>query len=236
MSVIRWTIGPVSKWGFEILNESVRCFKKNYPEVRRFVCFNNISKDKLNKLSNLDVELINQNDYANSLSFPPKGPAWPLYPPRLFINEHEMFVDNDVVIYNRVSEIDQFLVSNEMSFFSEGTKRRYGNYDYLIPQGLKINSGLFGLCPNFDFASKIELLLKSNIKDYHDHHHDFQGIVAGCLHNCLTTQIKMSTITLCEPNQDISYGSSGIHFVVANQCKDIFHKAWEQYKALRMIL
>lgn len=234
MALIRWTIGPVSKCGFEILRESVSRFQDVYPDVRRVVCYNGVSPELL---QGIDAELVDQTLFSTSLSFPPSGPAWPLYPPRISLDEHEMFVDNDVVIYRNVSEIDQFLDSEDIVFFSEGTRRRYGNYDHLVPPSIKINSGLFGIPPGFPFLSKIEHALGLNKLGRHEHHHDFQGIVASSLVDFpFTLQIKTSTITLCEPEQEISCGESGIHFVVANQCSDRVHKPWEQYKLSRLVL
>jgi hypothetical protein len=230
MAIIRWTIGPVSKCGFEILRESVSRFERIYPSIRRVVCFNNIPISKLNRIN---ADLIDQNAYIESLSFVPQGPAWPLYPPRI-TNDHEIFIDNDIVLYDKLDIVDEFLGSENMFFFSEGAHRLYGNYDNLIKIDTKINSGFFGIPPNFNFKFEIEKVLKTNSLGIHEHHHDFQGIVAACLYDqALTKKINLSTITLCEPEHELKFGTSGVHFVISNRCNN--HNPWENYKALRLM-
>ena len=60
--LMRWTIGPVSHVGFEILEESIRLIKKLYgKEVDLIICHNNINDDQLSFIKKLKVLHLNQH-------------------------------------------------------------------------------------------------------------------------------------------------------------------------------
>ena len=129
--LFRLTIGPVKEFGLKLLKKNVRLIKKNYPEADVVVCFNQIDP----ALLNVDVDKINQLDYVNSLPYYPKAETWKLYPPRLRMESHEIILDNDILFFKRIPEIDEFLSSNRSLLF-EGRFREYGKYDHLIPKSI----------------------------------------------------------------------------------------------------
>lgn len=95
--IIRWTIGGnVSQHGIDCLGNSINCWKDLYGDsFDYFLCYNNIDVNKLN----FGVNLINQHEHLNSLSIQPNSTAWKLYPPRISLQSHEIFIDNDLIIY-----------------------------------------------------------------------------------------------------------------------------------------
>jgi hypothetical protein len=212
--LFRITVGPVHETGLKILKKNVRLLKKIYPEADVVVCFNNINSDRLN----VDVETINQEEYINSLPYFPKAETWKLYPPRLRQSNHEIVLDNDILLFRRVPEIDEFLRSDR-PLLLEGRVRVYGKYENLTPQPFKINSGIFGLPPHFDFQQEIKHFIKNDEEKQWTHWCDDQGVVAGIL--LKRNPIFISMESVMNYLTDFSYQPkshwNGIHLIGANR-------------------
>jgi hypothetical protein len=103
-ALVRWTIGPVKPFGFDCLKRAVSRFTELYPGMRQVVCHNGLSSIQLESLEVIRplVEFYNQDGH-NGI-----GVAWKLYPARLDLGVHELFLDNDVFLEKRVSQIDAF--------------------------------------------------------------------------------------------------------------------------------
>lgn len=192
--LIRWTIGPSSKDGFKCLEKSVSNIKKLYPECDFIVCHNQLSGAQKDKIANLDVDLFDQDKHQNSLNHPPQGVNvhWKLYPPRLRYNAHEICIDNDIILWKRVPEIDYFL-NNNMCLIYQGKNRLYGIYDSNMPQAIRINSGIYGLPPAFDFGGKI-----NDIQKPWKGRFDEQGLVATILSENPHFIIPLTSVPICE--------------------------------------
>ena len=124
----------------------------------------NVEKIKMD----IDLILIDQTKYMETLKVLPFSTSWKLYPPRIRLTQHEIFLDNDVVIYKKIPLIDEFLKSKKITFATEAKKRNYGNFDKAIPEKTLINTGLFGLPPYFDIKSKINEILKDGWNNWYD--------------------------------------------------------------------
>ena len=239
--IIRWTIGPTTKDGFEVLEKSVNRFGKIYPEFRRIVCYNQIKKNNLPYFEN-KVELYEQKEndidiMLHSYQFEPNksgsiGSGWKLCPPRFDKNAHELWIDNDIIIRNKISSINAWLNSENVFLCLEGKYRIYGFYDSQIPKSIKICAGFFGIPPKFDFNEKI-------IKKYHELKeplggYNEQGLVASILseqENCI--YIPQSQFKNLEQNETLTEDFLAIHFVGVNRSK---HKAWEEYKIKNILI
>jgi hypothetical protein len=219
--LFRITIGPVQELGIRLLRKNVRLLKKNYPEADVVVCFNQIDPNLLN----VNVEKINQADFANSLPYIPKLETWKLYPPRLRLSSHEIILDNDILIFRRIAEIDEFLNSNR-PLLLKGRRRVYGKYEHLVPQPFAINSGIFGLPPNFDFQQEIKNFCKNDKEKKWTHWCDDQGIIGGILITKNPIFITMESVMnyLSEFNIQPKSNWNGIHLIGSNRsesCMDI---------------
>jgi hypothetical protein len=231
--LLRYTIGPASEAGFQVLKMSVGMVRKLYPEFDIAICYNELPQHRLDFLKTLSIELIDQRVFKNSLSWQPTGAAWPLYPPRLRLEAHEIFMDNDIVLYNRVPQIDEFLLGNRF-LVSEDFNRLYGQFRPFIPSDKKINSGLFGLPPNYDFGTAIEELFARCPSKAYVKHHDFQGIVTYCVLNAETIMIPLDEVKICGSKQlNVEFGKSGIHFCAVNGLED--HPSWNQFLTLKVL-
>jgi hypothetical protein len=212
-ALVRWTIGPVKPHGFDCLKRAVSRFAELYPSIRRVVCHNGLTSIELEELDVLRpfTEFFNQDGFSGV------GVAWKLYPARLNVSVHELFIDNDVFLEKRVSQIDDFLAGADSVLLLEGDSRNYGRFDAHVPPNFCINSGVFGVPPGFDLQGHLDCVgdnweenCSGPSKTW-----DEQGFVAYALlshHRRLI--IPATTITNCE----VEYlPAPGMHFVGLNR-------------------
>lgn len=227
-SLIRWTIGPVKKSGFDCLIKSVNSFKKLYPEIERYICWNKLSEQQIAILHSIDAKLIDQSKCNQEII--PLGVAWKLYPPRIDINKHELFIDNDLIIEEKIDEIDEFLHSDS-TLLLEDRSRNYGKFDKVIAKNYFINSGFFGVPPGFDLEHSIKFYCNNwgvNAPIGHEESvtMDEQGLIAYLLlryKKCII--IPQVTISGCM-HEFIK--AKGMHFIGLN--RQVYHKPYIMYK------
>lgn len=202
--LVRWTIGSLNnKDSFDCLERSIKSWKRLYGDLFDcVVCYNGIDSNRIN----LNIKKIDQKDF-NFLCFDPKNTAWKIHPPRLRFDSHEIFIDNDLILYEKIPIIEDFLNSNEIIFCTEAYKRCYGQYDSFVNSHLKLNTGLFGLPPYFDFGEKIK---EKCFFDW-DNWFDEQGLLASIFvdHHDLR-MIKLEEVWVCV--DEMKMGKYGIHF------------------------
>jgi len=221
-SLLRYTIGPVSSSGFDILEESIRYIRNIYPELEIVICHNQLNEEQIHSLEQLEVPLYTQKHECLLQS--PTGEQWKLYPPRLNPNGYEIVIDNDIILTERIPEIDEFLTSSKTLVMS-AVYRAYGQFAKYVPENLYINSGIYGMPPGFDFEKKIKLLTRK-VENWSERF-DEQGLVATCLGNYKHITIPMSEVLPLGENSEWRPGK-GYHFIDAN--KSEFHSGWEGYK------
>jgi len=172
-----------------------------------------------------------QNQLAYPLSTPDKnqqGSVWKLCPARLRMESHELWIDNDVVISERMSSINRWLTGG-YSIISEGLHRNYGIFSNMIPQPIKACAGLFGLPPNLNFESKTLEYCKEKINGNSLGYFDEQGLVTAIIVSDTYEIISSQQITICEPNESLpNLMPPAIHFVGANRTEN--HTGWKVYK------
>jgi hypothetical protein len=218
--LVRWTIGDKNtSESFECLYQSISNFKKHYGDRFEYVICRNGSCD----VSKFGIKCIDQNQLTNSLPYAPWLCAWKICPPRLHLQGHEIFIDNDLLIHQSWPFLETFLESKDLIFCTCALFRRYGSYDSDIPQEQKLNSGLFGLPPGFDLAQE----LHQNITGPFDRHRfDEQGLLARIFskhHNFIT--VPFNDITTC--GAEYKLGNYGTHFIGLNHG---FIERWIHYK------
>ena len=174
---------------------------------------------------------MNQHEHAGCFEAAPVGVAWKLYPPRLDPLRHELFIDNDLILLRRIKEIDQFLAGDCTLLLGE-TSRTYGRFDKFVPPGRCINSGLFGVPPDFSIKNYVDLYVGSswehNARAEHTKNVTFdeQGLVAFALLSYPRSVIIPATsITNCEHHL---VEGDGLHFIGLN--RRVFHRPYRLYK------
>jgi hypothetical protein len=216
MPLIRITVGPVKQQGINILRWSIPKLKEIYPECDLCICHNQWTDTSI--LERLGIELVRQEDYLDSLPYPPPehSVAWKLFPPRLRPDDYEIVVDNDILFFRRISEIDTFLKSDMVLLYQGLNDNRGGQYQDQIPTGIRVNSGIFGMPPKFEpkFEEKIKPW-----KGYYDE----QGLVAASLlRNDPYLMVPLTAVPLIQPGWDIqcflrSEQLCGLHFCGINK-------------------
>ena len=90
--IVRWTFGPFSKTGHDILRYSVKLFQREYnDEFDLFICINNFHKQEIDLVTNDSVfknckfliqEKLSSSSGQDKLNMKISGPAWKLVPPQ----------------------------------------------------------------------------------------------------------------------------------------------------------
>lgn len=232
--LMRYTMGKVSSLGWTILHESVRNIKKVYPEFDVVICHNKMLPDEIRRLEDLGVELVAQDDLEQLFAFVDddegkvRNFCWKLMPPRLRLESHELWIDNDIIIRDRIEGIDRWL-EGQTSIISRGFCHDYGRFAKSMQFKDPCCAGFFGLPPNFDFLSEITRLCGGQpLKGF-----DEQGLVS-----VIVTSIKdyimlshRDLVLLSEtwkPRPDFWF-PKGLHFARSNRFTN--HASWRIYKA-----
>jgi len=239
----RWTIGPVSKSGMDVLRESVFRFEEVYPEFETIVCYNNIDEVKIGSCkAGLYKQSTNEVDYPLTSFDDPlldveeplrragmAGSGWKLSPPRLRLEAHELWMDNDIVISSRLPEIDDWLNQSDAGIISEGRHRIFGVYEDLVPSHLRICAGFFGVPPNFDLHQSVVDLCNLRLKGKSLGHYDEQGLVAAIVTNMDNfIVVSQEHLTIVEDREHLPDEFMGIHFVGVNRSNE--HSGWSEFK------
>lgn len=235
--LVRWTVGPCSQAGIQILNESVRTFAQVYPEFERVVCFNNMDYSLIEHISPFAELKLQSADMAPvPLSGPSDDPeeaigcGWKLAPPRLREDGYELFLDNDILIRKRLPSLDAWL-SQSVPIISEGLTRRrmFGAFDSYILPDIRACAGLFGLPPGFNFDEKIRYYWNFFGKPLGGY--DEQGLTTAIVTN--THGWMMLPLSELHISEDVAMfpleTPAAIHFVAAN--RKPWHRGWKAYRA-----
>lgn len=235
----RWTIGGVIDQGFETLTHAVRRFGTLYPEFDRIVCFNNLKDGQRERLDRLGVRLHAQRaeefphplvsaDAPPGWKFSMPGWGWKLVPLRLRPGGHELWIDNDIIVRERLPSIDRWLGSSA-AIVSSGLQRAYGCYEDAIPPDAVYCVGFFGLPPGHDFEAAVRRHLPriGGPLGYYDE----QGLTVSCL---------MELDRIVVPQEELAIVkrltrpfAKGLHFIGVNRTHD--HEAWGEYKCYTTI-
>ena len=245
-------MGNVSKAGWECLSESTRLLPKIYPEFDFIICYNSFHqetlkktqpKDKnpykeiklienrLNRLLSFGIDLYEQKEEKIDVPHTFLRPEmvgnhiWKLCPTRFRTESHELWVDNDVIITDRIPEIDEWLNKNVPVISTSYGREHYGRFDPKIGGDIACCAGLFGLPPHFGFKEK--LLQKCNGVPLEGF--DEQGLIVSII----TSEKEWIPISSHNFNQVGWFATLnqhlGYHFIRLNTGTN---SAWEHYKML----
>ena len=232
MRIARWTIGPVSQAGYECLALSIASFQLHHPNTKIVICHNCPKINCQNVVSRFpEAIFIDQRSYAQS-DIPPMGVAWKLYPPRISPDDHELCIDNDIIFTEPLDEIEDFYQGNH-TLLLEGLTRNYGRFEPHVPQPYCINSGVYGMPPNFNFDKYLNFYVTKSWETNAFGPHaasktfDEQGIVAlALLSYGKFVIISGSVLTNCERHLMLG---KGLHFVGLN--RNQFHEPYRLFKS-----
>jgi hypothetical protein len=228
--LFRWTVGKLKDIGMDMLRCSVASFRRLYPEFDFIVCFNLLTDDQKCQLAGLEIEPFNQNSLIDYFpNYPPACGSWKFYPPRLRPDAHEIFLDNDIILLDRLDEIDQFLASSNKTIVSESRNRRlYGKYDGRVPDGVLVNSGLFGVPPHYPLEDRLRWFMGKDATPGWSGFFDEQGLVAALLTQQDHVTVPLKHLQIITPDMNVRFDCQGLHFCGANSAGS--HRAWGQFK------
>jgi hypothetical protein len=233
--LIRWTMGNVSEAGWECLSESTRLLPQIYPEFDYVICYNSMeqkslskTKDGLKRLKSFGIDLYEQKE--EDLKIPHKfnkakkvnNHCWKLCPTRLRPDGHELWIDNDIVIMDRIPEVDDWLTKDVPIISTSYGQEQYGRFR---PMNNNCCAGFFGLPPNFDFQTKLLESCNGPLDGF-----DEQGLVVSIV----TREEGWIPIHTWNLNQTgwfarFTMECPGYHFIRLNTGTN---SAWEHYKIL----
>ena len=227
----RWTVGGnINELGWEVFSESVRLGPKVYPEFDFIICHNNTTSEQEERLKYLSIPLLRQQEHMSCV---PHGEtdvctdfAWKIIPPRLRPESHELWVDNDVVVRDRIPAIDAWL-ERDVSVISMGFDSLYGRFQDRI--SVDCCAGFFGLPPHFNFEERIISLCEGKPLEGFDE----QGLVTYIVSNIPNWILIRYNDFRMWGHWQKEFGAelpSGIHFVGAN--RNEFLTSWNYYKVV----
>jgi len=229
--LIRWTAGSMSPEGSHCLIHSIKKWTSIYKEAfDKVVCFNGECPTEFSsELSSMGVKCVNQMDYVDSLSYDPYDTFWKFCPPRMQLNSHEIIIDNDLVIYKKLPEIDNFINSDHV-MVSAAHRHFYGQFEDVLDPGILANTGLIGLPPGFDLGERLKMAFKLYPFLKLKKHCDDQGAFICATKDRLKI-IPMNHIYVCNPQVDFAefdLGLYGTHFAGLNQGSTEY---WDRYNS-----
>ena len=175
-------MGNVSEAGWECLSESTRLLPKVYPEFDFIICYNSfhqetllktrykdrdpyreakLKEEKLDRLRSFGIDLYEQKEEELNIPHNFLRPeevcnhTWKLCPTRLKQEAHELWIDNDAIITDRIPEIDEWLNKSVPIISTSFGREHYGRFDSKIDNDIACCAGLFGLPPHFGFKEKL---------------------------------------------------------------------------------
>ena len=148
--LIKWLIGDVLPEGYLALEISIENAWQLYSDsVEYVICFNNLKlstlKRQLKILAEIPVYFYDQSSHRSAKA---GEYGWKFYPLKLTDNRRELWLDNDLILFDRHPDIDEFLFGEkEIFLFLEDIQRVYRpeTLDRFIPRSLEICGGLLGL-------------------------------------------------------------------------------------------
>jgi len=227
MLCIRWTIGDVNPRGFAALRYSLwgawRLFGAG---VRYRVHVNTIgvavARDRTGPVPD-DIEweevatetprcLADHLDRGMA-----EGVAWKFIPPRAFPNDHELALDNDVVLWAIPRAIDDWLHGRTQFVLAEDVRACFGRFRDLCGDR-PLNAGIRGLPPGFDLEGALAGVLARRPVPLTSEL-DEQGLQVAAITSAGTTSVVgVDDVTICSPFPPHvpHLGRAGAHFVGLN--------------------
>ncbi len=227
---IRWTIGDVSRNGFEALWLSVwGAWKLFGPEAAYVICVNTLPVETARARTGALPEGIRwrsvSEDDVPAFLHPhldpemAEGVAWKFSPLRLFPDRYELSLDNDCILWDLPEAMQRWGTDGDRAacVLAEDVRRCFGQFSDLCGPEPR-NFGIRGLPPGFDLEAPLRQVL--------DEHPvvmtselDEQGLQAAALaHAGSPRVVRTDEVTICPPFPPHvpHLGRCGAHFVGLN--------------------
>lgn len=226
---VRWTIGDVSRFGFEALRLSIHgAWRVFGPEADYVVCVNTIPVGKARAMAGDTPERVAWCDVSGEMpefirryfdERMAEGVGWKFAPLQIFPGRFELALDNDCVLWRAPEAIRQWLESgdNGARVIAQDVRSCFGQFADFCGEAPR-NSGIRGLPPVFDLEGALMRILRERpvtLKSEQDE----QGLqVAALSHDRDPLIVNIDEVTICSPFPPHlrRLGSCGAHFVGLN--------------------
>lgn len=228
---VRWTIGDVSPFGFELLRLSIwGAWRLFGPRAAYAVCVNTVSVDYARALAGALPPPVRWHDVTADI--PPfvarhldsgmaEGVGWKLAAPRIFPERHELALDNDCVLWALPAALRDWLALDDACLVAADVVPCFGQFTALCGSEPR-NTGVRGLPPRYDFAGalaraleRMPVTLRSEM--------DEQGLQLTALSDATQLLVvSADEVSICSPlpPRQRALGTCGAHFVGLN-CKSL---------------
>src|SRR5262249_7912561 len=145
-----------------------------------------------------------------------EGVAWKLSPARAFPDDHELALDNDVVLWDMPRAIHGWLCGRASVVLAEDVRACFGRFAPLC--GTRpLNTRLRGLPPGFDLDGALCDVL-TRVPGKLDTELDEQGLQVAALVGEDAAVVGLDDVTICSPFPPHlpDLGRAGAHFVGLN--------------------
>jgi hypothetical protein len=225
---IRWTIGDVSRRGFEALRLSIwGAWRVFGPDAAYVACVNTVSCEEARARTGPVPDAVAWRRASDPPGFMrqhleagmAEGVAWKFAPLRCFPDRWELSFDNDCILWETPTAIRRWLQDgdHDRCVLEEDVKRCLGQFaDLCGPEAF--NTGIRGLPPGFDLAAAMRsvlerrpVVLRSEL--------DEQGLQAAALSlRKPPLLVSVEEVTICSPfwPHRPLLGPRGAHFVGLN--------------------
>ncbi len=227
MLAIRWTIGDVNPRGFAALRLSVWGAWRLFGASARYrIHLNTLRVDQALACTGELPTAVEWEEVRPELPAcltehldrgMAEGVAWKLVPLRAFPDDHELALDNDVVLWDIPPAMADWLDGRTRFLLAEDVRASFGQFADLCGDR-PLNTGVRGLPPGFDLGAALAgvlarrpILLSSEL--------DEQGLqVAALLAAGSTGVVPVEDVTICSPFPPhlAHLGRAGAHFVGLN--------------------
>ncbi|MCU1223461.1 MAG: hypothetical protein JWQ42_1554, partial [Edaphobacter sp.] len=228
---------------WEALRVSVHCAVRLFgPRTEYVICVNTVGLESAQQRAGVLPECVCWLEVSSadvpSFLLPYLGQAmaegvgWKLVPTRIFPDAYELSLDNDCILWQKPTVLDQWLGNANRTLLAEDMQRCLGHFQSSSVQG-PINSGIRGLPPGFALAVALrETLEEESLRLGHpvalESELDEQGLQAVALsRHSPSLLVSVREVTICSPfwPREPELGTCGAHFVGLNSR----HIPWDYF-------
>lgn len=228
MLAIRWTIGDVNPRGFAALRLSVwGAWRRFGASARYWIGVNTVGVDAARARTGALPDAVEWEAIAHEVpaclgarvdAGMAEGVAWKLVPLRRFPDDHELALDNDVILWDVPRAVDDWLAGRAPFVLAEDVSACFGRFAARCG-ARPLNTGIRGLPPGFALGDALARVLAADPGAALASELDEQGLQVAALRAAgEVAVVAREDVTICSPfPPHVPYlGRAGAHFVGLN--------------------
>ena len=211
--IIRWQMGPFGKVSWKALETSIRLMKRMEPEARLIVTHQAGVPNRIHK------DLLDVQWHAQDAMLYPIGRHMP---PRFNIDDHEVWMDNDHIMWDLPMGWNRFKSRRNAVLIWRTDWSYYGDFDESIHmtmgKGFDASAGMWGLPPNREWSVPKHLMARSDANQ-----HEMGWVVDQLTHGSWQEYIYEDQVSCFNPDHPVLgsrkniVGTHGVHLMGLNR-------------------